>query len=299
MERHGLKVFAISNHLTGQAVCDDPIDERHRAIVRERVWGDGDAEGVRERAAEEMKLTARLARKLGVDTVVGFTGSSIWQYVAMFPPVPADRIAAGYETSPDDGTRSSTSSTSTVSGSPTRCTPQRSPTTTGRRPAPSRRSVTGRRSDSTGTEPHDVAGPRSGRLHHRLRRSDLPRRLQGHPDADGRRPQRHPLLTPSLGDPHRGWDFVSTGRGDVPGRTASGPSPPSGTTDRSPSSGRTPAWTACTAPPRHWTSSAASTSSHLRLPSTPHSRAIGRPRPIEPVLGAPVCDPVRLQTTGG
>ena len=51
---------------------------------------------VRQRAAEEMKHTARLARRLGVDTVVGFTGSSIWQYVAMFPPVPAEKIEAGY-----------------------------------------------------------------------------------------------------------------------------------------------------------------------------------------------------------
>ncbi|MCW2844482.1 MAG: putative sugar phosphate isomerase [Nocardioides sp.] len=32
LEKHGLKVWAISNHLKGQAVCDDPIDERHRAI---------------------------------------------------------------------------------------------------------------------------------------------------------------------------------------------------------------------------------------------------------------------------
>jgi sugar phosphate isomerase/epimerase len=38
-----------------------------------------------------------VARKLGVDTVVGFTGSSIWQYVAMFPPVPASVIEGGYE----------------------------------------------------------------------------------------------------------------------------------------------------------------------------------------------------------
>ena len=97
LERHGLEVWAISNHLTGQAVCDDPIDERHTAIVRSQVWGDGDPEGVRQRAAEEMTLTARLAQKMGVDTVVGFTGSSIWQYVAMFPPVPAERIEAGYQ----------------------------------------------------------------------------------------------------------------------------------------------------------------------------------------------------------
>ena len=61
------------------------------------MWGDGDPEGVRQRAAEEMQHTARLAKALGVETVVGFTGSSIWQYVAMFPPVPADRIEAGYQ----------------------------------------------------------------------------------------------------------------------------------------------------------------------------------------------------------
>ncbi|WP_408898287.1 sugar phosphate isomerase/epimerase family protein [Nocardioides sp. R1-1] len=96
LRRHGLGCWAISNHLTGQAVCDDPIDFRHQAIVRERVWGDGDPEGVRQRAAEEMRLTARLAQAMGVEVVVGFTGSSIWPYLAMFPPVPAERIDAGY-----------------------------------------------------------------------------------------------------------------------------------------------------------------------------------------------------------
>lgn len=97
LERHGLGLWAISNHLKGQAVCDDPIDFRHQAIVGERVWGDGDAEGVRRRAAEELKTTAIAARRLGVDTVVGFTGSKIWQYVAMFPPVPQSVIDDGYQ----------------------------------------------------------------------------------------------------------------------------------------------------------------------------------------------------------
>ena len=96
LDRHGLGVWAISNHLCGQAVCDDPIDFRHQEILLPRIWGDGDPEGVRQRAAEEMKTTARAAAALGVSTVVGFTGSKIWQYVAMFPPVSADRIAAGY-----------------------------------------------------------------------------------------------------------------------------------------------------------------------------------------------------------
>ena len=96
LEKHGLSVHAISNHLTGQAVCDDPIDARHQAILPSRVWGDGEPEGVRQRAADAMKTTARAAAALGVDTVVGFTGSSIWKTVAMFPPVPPSMIEAGY-----------------------------------------------------------------------------------------------------------------------------------------------------------------------------------------------------------
>lgn len=94
--RHGLGLYAIANHATGQAVCDDPIDQRHRSILRPRVWGDGDPEGVRRRAADEMALTARAARRLGVRTVVGFTGSSIWKYVAMFPPVTDEMIEHGW-----------------------------------------------------------------------------------------------------------------------------------------------------------------------------------------------------------
>ncbi|WP_125776712.1 sugar phosphate isomerase/epimerase family protein [Antribacter gilvus] len=97
LDRYGLKVWAISNHLKGQAVCDDPIDQRHRDMLSDVVWGDGDPEGVRRRAAEEMKHTARLAARLGVSTVVGFTGSSIWKYVAMFPPASEAMIEAGYQ----------------------------------------------------------------------------------------------------------------------------------------------------------------------------------------------------------
>ncbi|MGZ4603134.1 MAG: sugar phosphate isomerase/epimerase family protein [Kineosporiaceae bacterium] len=97
LAEYGLKVWAISNHLKGQAVCDDPIDARHRDILPDAIWGDGDSEGVRRRSAEEMKNTARTAAKLGVDTVVGFTGSSIWKYVAMFPPVSQEAIDAGYQ----------------------------------------------------------------------------------------------------------------------------------------------------------------------------------------------------------
>ena len=96
LERYGLGCWAISAHMAGQSVCDDPIDARHRAILPADVWGDGDPEGVRGRAAERMRLTADAAVALGVETVVGFSGSSIWPYVAMFPPVAPEVIDAGY-----------------------------------------------------------------------------------------------------------------------------------------------------------------------------------------------------------
>ncbi len=96
LAEHDLKCYAISNHLVGQAVCD-PIDERHKAIVPEHVWGDGDPEGVRQRAADELKDTARAAAKFGVGIVNGFTGSSIWGSLYAFPPTTQAYWDKGFE----------------------------------------------------------------------------------------------------------------------------------------------------------------------------------------------------------
>jgi len=95
LERHGLGVWAISNHLVGQAVCDG-IDDRHRRILPARVWGDGEPAGVRRRAAREMEDTARAAVRLGVKVVNGFTGSPVWHLFYSFPPVPAAMIDDGF-----------------------------------------------------------------------------------------------------------------------------------------------------------------------------------------------------------
>jgi sugar phosphate isomerase/epimerase len=92
----GLQCFAIANHLVGQAVCD-LIDERHEAILPDHVWGDGDPEGVRQRAAREMQDTARAAAAFGVKTVTGFTGSSIWHAVYAFPPTSQAYWNKGYD----------------------------------------------------------------------------------------------------------------------------------------------------------------------------------------------------------
>jgi sugar phosphate isomerase/epimerase len=95
LEKYGLKVYAIASHLVGQAVCDQ-IDERHKSILPDYIWGDGNPEGVRRRAADEMIRTAEAAKRLGVDTVTGFTGSSIWHLLYSFPSVPASMIDKGY-----------------------------------------------------------------------------------------------------------------------------------------------------------------------------------------------------------
>jgi sugar phosphate isomerase/epimerase len=96
LEKHGMQVFAISGHLVGQAVLD-PIDARHRGLLPPYVWGDGDPAGVNQRAAEELKNVARAAQKLGAKIVTGFTGSSIWHLLYSFPPVPPAMIDAGFQ----------------------------------------------------------------------------------------------------------------------------------------------------------------------------------------------------------
>jgi sugar phosphate isomerase/epimerase len=96
LEKYNLKCWAISNHLVGQCVCD-PIDNRHQSILPPRLWGEGDPEGVRQRAAEEMKNTARAAKSFGADVVNGFTGSSVWSKLYFFPPTSQADIDAGYQ----------------------------------------------------------------------------------------------------------------------------------------------------------------------------------------------------------
>ena len=108
LQKHGLACYAVSTHLVGQAVCD-LIDERHKAILPDYIYGDGKPEAVRQRAAAEVKDTARAARKffdlapaaikkdLHRVVVNGFTGSSIWHLVYSFPPVLPNQLENGFK----------------------------------------------------------------------------------------------------------------------------------------------------------------------------------------------------------
>lgn len=95
LQKYDLKLFSISTHLVGQAVCDN-IDERHKSVLPDYIWGDGDPEGVRQRAARELIATGEAAARLGVKVVNGFTGSPIWHLLYSFPPVPGEMIDRGY-----------------------------------------------------------------------------------------------------------------------------------------------------------------------------------------------------------
>ena len=96
LKQQGLQCHAISTHLVGQAVCD-LIDERHKTILPDYIYGDGNPEGVRQRAAEELIKTAHAAARFGVKVVNGFTGSSIWHLCYSFPPVLPGQIENGYK----------------------------------------------------------------------------------------------------------------------------------------------------------------------------------------------------------
>jgi sugar phosphate isomerase/epimerase len=217
LAEHGLKVWAISNHLTGQGVCDDPIDQRHEDILPARVWGDGDPEGVRQRAAEAMKVTARAAANLGVSTVVGFTGSAIWKYVAMFPPVTQTAIDAGYQDFADRWNPI----LDVFDEVGVRFAHEVHPseiaydhwTTVATMEAIGHREAFGLNWDPShmiwqDIDPAAFLYDFRDRIYH-VDCKDTRRRLGG-----GRNGRLGSHL--AWADPRRGWDFVSTGRGDVP-----------------------------------------------------------------------------------
>jgi len=103
LQKHDLDVWAVGQHFVGQAVSDR-VDERHQELLPDRVWGDGDPEGVTRRAIEEMKRTAAAASAFGVDVVTGFTGSPVWHLLYAFPPTPQSMVDEGYETFADQWT---------------------------------------------------------------------------------------------------------------------------------------------------------------------------------------------------
>ena len=197
LESHGLGVWAIGNHLVGQCVCD-PIDSRHQGVLSPEIWGDGDPEGVRQRAAEAVKDSARAAAQLGVDVVTGFTGSPTWHMLYSFPPNDFDEVERGYQEfaerwGPIIDVFESEGVKFALEVHPTEIaydfvTTRKALEAIGDRP--------GLR-DQLRPEPLRAPVPGLGGLHHRVRAEDLPRAHQGLGQAAGR-PLVDPRRAPQL-----------------------------------------------------------------------------------------------------
>ena len=94
LSKYGLGVWAISNHLAGQLICDPNCDARSDGFAPAEYAGNPEAK--REWAISSMKAAARAAANLGVKVVNGFTGSPIWHMLYSFPPVSKETIADGF-----------------------------------------------------------------------------------------------------------------------------------------------------------------------------------------------------------
>ena len=95
LKKYGLIVKALSNHCVGQCILDK-IDARHYTITPSYLH-DQDPEKFWKNCAQEMIDTAQAAKDLGANIVTGFTGSSIWNLVYCWPPVPGEMIEDGFK----------------------------------------------------------------------------------------------------------------------------------------------------------------------------------------------------------
>ncbi len=95
LDKYHLKCWAISNHLAGQLVCDPNNDRRSDAFAPKECAGN--SEKKREWAITSMKNSAIAAKNLAIKVVNGFTGSSIWHMWYSFPPVSEEMIEVGFQ----------------------------------------------------------------------------------------------------------------------------------------------------------------------------------------------------------
>lgn len=99
LKKYDLGCWAIGAHLTGQCVGDTlpyAYDPRLDGFAPSQYAGN--PEKIQEWAIEEMKLTAKAASKLGVDTITCFMGSPIWKMWYSFPQTSNEDIENAYQT---------------------------------------------------------------------------------------------------------------------------------------------------------------------------------------------------------
>jgi len=95
LKENNLSIYSISHHLAGQLVCDPNHDARSDGFAPSDCAGD--PEKKRAWAVETMKQSAIAAKNMGLKVVNGFTGSSIWHMIYSFPPNSEEDIEEGFK----------------------------------------------------------------------------------------------------------------------------------------------------------------------------------------------------------
>ncbi|MDD3520466.1 MAG: sugar phosphate isomerase/epimerase [Actinomycetota bacterium] len=95
LKKYNLKSWAISAHLSGQLV-GDVYDKRHNGFASPSVADNPKA--MREWAIQEVSYTIKAAKNLGISIITGFLGSPIWNYWYSFPQTTAEMVDEGYKT---------------------------------------------------------------------------------------------------------------------------------------------------------------------------------------------------------
>jgi len=91
LKSNDLEIAALSNHLEGKLVLG-PLDGS-----TDEFSPSSDPEEKVKYGVERMKLTARAAAVLGVETVVGFTGSPVWDKWYSWPPANEELYERAWE----------------------------------------------------------------------------------------------------------------------------------------------------------------------------------------------------------
>lgn len=96
LSRFELTIPVVSMHRISQALCD-PVDATLQRILPESIWADGDPNGISERVAEALSLASTVAQKMGVSIISGFSGSPIWNRITGYPQPNQNEIKEAFQ----------------------------------------------------------------------------------------------------------------------------------------------------------------------------------------------------------
>lgn len=94
LAKNGLVCKALATHIIGQCVGDAP-DPRLNNFAPAALADQPEA--IRAWGVESMKKAAKVADKMGVKVITGFTGSPIWKWLYSFPQTTEEMVENGFE----------------------------------------------------------------------------------------------------------------------------------------------------------------------------------------------------------